>query len=42
MVERLLAGMTPVEGSVERIRVEQHRGPGTTAEVEYFGVPVKG
>ncbi len=35
MVERLLAGMTPVEGSVERIRVEQHRGPGTTAEVEY-------
>ena len=35
MVERFLAGMTPAEGSVERIRVEQHRGPGTTADVEY-------
>ena len=35
MVERFLAGMTPAEGRVERIRVEQHRGPGTTADVEY-------
>lgn len=35
MIERFLAGMQPVEGSCERIRVEQHRGPGTTADVEY-------
>ena len=35
MIERFLACMKPVEGSFERIRVEQHRGPGTTADVEY-------
>ncbi|MDP2831958.1 MAG: DEAD/DEAH box helicase family protein [Pseudomonadota bacterium] len=35
MMERLLAGMAPATGSKERIRVERHRGPGSTAEVEY-------
>ena len=35
MVERLLAGMRPVGGSRERVRLEQHRGPGSTADVEY-------
>ena len=35
MMERLLAGMRPVGGSRERVLLEQHRGPGSTADVEY-------
>lgn len=35
MFERLLAGMRHAGGGVERVRLEQHRGPGTTADVEY-------
>ena len=35
MFERMLAGLQLVTGSQERARLEQHRGPGTTAEVEY-------
>lgn len=35
MFERILAGMRPTEGTRERARLEQHRGPGTTADVEY-------
>ena len=35
MIERLLAGLRPVAGGRERVRLEQHRGPGTTADVEY-------
>jgi type III restriction enzyme len=35
MFERILAGMHPAQGAHERVRLEQHRGPGTTADVEY-------
>lgn len=35
MFERLLGGLRPAEGACERILLEQHRGPGSTAEVEY-------
>jgi type III restriction enzyme len=35
MFERILAGLHQATGSEERARLEQHRGPGTTAEVEY-------
>ncbi|KAF4530633.1 hypothetical protein B566_EDAN018735 [Ephemera danica] len=35
MFERLLAGLRPAAGGRERVRLEQHRGPGTTADVEY-------
>lgn len=35
MFERLLTSISPAQGGREGIRVERHRGPGTTAEVEY-------
>ena len=35
MFERLLAGLQHAGGGRERVRLEQHRGPGTTADVEY-------
>lgn len=35
MVERLLGNIEPVGGSRESIRIERHRGPGSTSEVEY-------
>jgi type III restriction enzyme len=35
MVERLLAAARPAAGSRERIRIERHRGPGSTADVEF-------
>lgn len=35
MVERLLGNIEPPGGSCEGIRVERHRGPGSTTEVEY-------
>jgi len=35
MFERLLAGLQQASGSEEHARLEQHRGPGTTADVEY-------
>jgi len=35
MMERLLGNIQPAEGSRERIRIERHRGPGSTSEVEY-------
>jgi type III restriction enzyme len=35
MFERILAGLHRAEGVHERARLEQHRGPGTTADVEY-------
>jgi type III restriction enzyme len=35
MFERILAGLQRASASEERARLEQHRGPGTTAEVEY-------
>jgi type III restriction enzyme len=35
MFERLLAAITPAQGGHEGIRVERHRGPGSTADVEY-------
>lgn len=35
MVERLFGNIQPAEGSREGIRVERHRGPGSTSEVEY-------
>ena len=35
MFERLLSGLRPVAGGHECVRLEQHRGPGTTADVEY-------
>lgn len=35
MVERLLGNIQPSAGSRERIRIERHRGPGSTAEVEF-------
>lgn len=35
MMERLLGAVQPAEGSRERIRIERHRGPGSTAEVEF-------
>lgn len=36
MVERLFGNIQPAEGSREGIRVERHRGPGSTSEVEYI------
>jgi len=36
MVERLFGNIKPVECSREGIRVERHRGPGSTSEVEYI------
>jgi len=35
MMERLQAAIGPASGSTERIRVERHRGPGSTLDVEY-------
>jgi type III restriction enzyme len=35
MIERLLGSIEAVDGSRESIRVERHRGPGSTVEVEY-------
>ena len=35
MFERLLTAITPAKGGNEGIRVERHRGPGSTADVEY-------
>ena len=35
MFERILASLQRAEGVQERARLEQHRGPGTTADVEY-------
>ena len=35
MFERLLTSIVPAQGGHEGIRVERHRGPGSTAEVEY-------
>ena len=35
MFERLLAGISPAQGGREGIRVERHRGPGSTTDVEY-------
>ena len=35
MFERLLTALRPSAGGQERVRLEQHRGPGTTADVEY-------
>lgn len=35
MVERILGNIEPVGGNRESIRVERHRGPGSTSEVEY-------
>ena len=35
MFERILTGLHSVGGVQERARLEQHRGPGTTADVDY-------
>jgi type III restriction enzyme len=35
MFERLLTALQPAGGGRERVRLEQHRGPGSTADVEY-------
>lgn len=35
MMERLMANLLSENGSKERVRVERHRGPGTTADVDY-------
>lgn len=36
MMERLLAGIQTATGAKERIRLEKHRGPGSTADVDYM------